>query len=172
MDNRILASVALLTSLFLTTISRAEDDWWTVKLEQLDYPQFSKAVSRVDEHLQKVQDLTELLAENSDNERFRKQNFIYVSQVPKGGSVTFKVKGSQLAQYTILNWDMQHIGFPNLVTTLKGYGFASRREILQLRLENLKLKNATEAEIKELEKSLKSLEQEIETYTSKTKWVD
>ena len=32
---------------------------------------------------------------------------------------------------------MQYIGFPNLVTQLKGYGYVTQREILQLRLENV-----------------------------------
>jgi len=170
MDNRILA-FTLLAVLLSTTVSQAED-WWKVRLDQFNHQKFSKAVSRVDEHFRKVQGLTRLLAENSDNERFRKRGFIYVSQVPEGKSVTFKVEGRKIAQYTILNWDTQHIGFPNLVTQLKGYGYVTQREILQLRLENLRLTDAPEAEIKKIEESLRNLEEEIKDFTSKTKWVD
>ena len=170
MDNRILASI-LLAVLLSTTVSHAED-WWKVRLDQFNHQKFSKAVSTVDEHFRKVQGLTRLLAENSDNELFRKRGFIYVSQVPKEKSITFKVEGSKIAQYTILDWDTQHIGFPNLVTQLKGYGYTTQREILQLRLENLRLKDAPEAEIKKLEESLRNLEEEIKDFTSKTAWVD
>ena len=170
MDNRILASI-LLAVLLSTTVSQAED-WWKVRLDQFNHQKFSKAVSTVDKHLRKVQGLTRLLAENSDNALFRKQGFMHVSQVPKEKSITFKVEGSKIAQYTILNWDMQYIGFPNLVTQLKGYGYVTQREILQLRLENLRLKDAPEAEIKKLEGSLRNLEEEIKDFTSKTKWVD
>jgi len=170
MDNRILA-FTLLAVLLSTTVSQAED-WWKVRLDQFNHQKFSKAVSRVDEHFRKVQGLTRLLAENSDNERFRKRGFMYVSQVPKEKSITFKVEGQKLAQYTILDWDMQYIGFPNLVTQLKGYGYTTQREILQLRLENLRLKDAPDAEIKKIEESLRNLEEEIKDFTSKTKWVD
>ena len=170
MDNRIFA-FTLLAVILSTTVSHAED-WWKVRLDQFNHQKFSKAVNTVDEHLRKVQGLTRLLAENSDNERFRKQGFIYVSKVPKEKSITFKVEGQKLAQYTILNWDSQYIGFPNLVTQLKGYGYVTQREILQLRLENLRLKDAPEAEIKKLEESLRNLEEEIKDFTSKTKWVD
>ena len=107
MDNRILASI-LLAVLLSATVSHAED-WWKVRLDQFNHQKYSKAVSTVDEHFRKVQGLTRLLAENSDNELFRKQGFIYVSQVPKGKSVTFKVEGQKLAQYTILNWDRQYV---------------------------------------------------------------
>ena len=170
MDNRILA-FTLLAVLLSTTVSQAED-WWKVRLDQFNHQKFSKAVSRVDEHFRKVQGLTRLLAENSDNEHFRKRGFIYVSQVPEGKSVTFKVEGQKIAQYTILNWDTQHIGFPNLVTQLKGYGYVTQSEILKLRLENLRLKDAPESEIKKIEESLRNLEEEIKDFTSKTKWVD
>ena len=59
-----------------------------------------------------------------------------------------------------------------LLAVLLGYGYTTQREILQLRLENLRLKDAPEAEIKKLEESLGNLEEEIKDFTSKTKWVD
>ena len=71
MDNRILA-FTLLAVLLSTTVSQAED-WRKVTLDQFNHQKFSKAVSTVDEHFRRVQGLTRLLAENSDNERFRKR---------------------------------------------------------------------------------------------------
>ena len=171
MKNRLLVLAVLSVVALLASFSQA-DEWWKVRMDQFNYEKYRRAVSRVNEHFREIERLTQLLAENSDDERFRKRGYIHFSQITEGQSITFKVDGGQLSQYTILNWGTQNIGFPNLVTQLKGYGYITQREILQLRLENLRLKNAPEPEIKELEESLKSLEDEIRVFTSKTTWVD
>lgn len=70
------------------------------------------------------------------------------------------------------NWDRNYIGIPNNLLRLEGYGLFTQRDIIRLKLENIRLKRVNKEDIVSLEKALSETEKQIETFVKKNNWVD
>jgi hypothetical protein len=157
----------------LSITSAQEDDWWQIKESQFDYDKYQEALGKIETNNQFLKDFTHLLVKSSDQAELRRIGDFRMRLIPEGEDVTFKTKGKNLKEFQqLLEWGGQHIGLANAVITLKGYGYVSQKQILELKIENLKLKHAPNVIIESTQKELEVLQAKIDAFTAATHWED
>jgi len=70
------------------------------------------------------------------------------------------------------NLERSYIGIPNSLLRLEGYSLLSQRDILRLKVENAKLRQASKEEINKLEEELQDIEKQIGVFLKENIWVD
>ncbi len=148
-----------------------EDEWWKLKADDraFSFTEFRKRAERVGSSLNNFADFTEVLIRNSN----LNQAVLNLSEISDDQVIIFKIKGKDLKRFSMdLLWEAQYIGFKNRMTTIKRYGYISQNEILELRLENLKLKGASQKEIEQIQVSLDEQQKQLQDFLSKGIWVD
>ena len=155
----------------LPSISSSEDRWWELQMndKRFGYENFMKIANRIEKHLDGFRDFSNLILSKSDlNQHIFRFNEIHPEQ-----DVSIKLKGKDLHRFqSSLLWEQQNIGFPNSLVAIKGYGLISQSKILELRIENLKLKGATQGEIDDVQASLEAVRAELQAFLSEQKWTD
>jgi len=164
----------ILTLLICTTTPIAQnDDWWKVKEDQLTYDKYTTTIDKLDTQLNNVKSFTSLLIKSSTNKQLQKRGIMDFRMIQSDSMATFQIPIKNLEQFkNHLSWDMQHIGFPNILTDLKGYGLVSQKQIQELKLENLKLKNASAEDIARTQTELQKAEENLNQFLSKRQRVD
>ncbi len=169
MKREILFSITVL--LLLPATSLSEDRWWELKMsdERFSYSSFTNTVAVTQKHLKAFRDLSELLLDNSDVP----QTITSFAQMEADEEIRIELIGKDLLRFSAsLDWAQQNIGFANMITVINGHGLISRNEMLRLRIENLQLKGAKQADIDTLQASLEKAEAALKTFLSKQKWSD
>lgn len=165
--------LALLLSTFITTSSAQDDEWAKVKAEQLTFEKYSATLNRLDTHLKNVKKFTYLMAKSSTKSQLKKRRIMDLRVFKSDSIATFQIPVQDLMKFrNHLSWEMQHIGFPNMITDLKGYGLVSQKQILELKLENLKLKQASKEEIANAHTELKQAEHNLNRFLQTRHRVD
>ena len=157
----------------LTTSSAQDDDWKKVKEDQLTFAKYYATLNRLDTHLDNVKKFTYLMAKSSTKSQLQKRQIMDLRVFKSDSIATFQIPVQDLLKFrNHLSWESQHIGFPNMVTDLKGYGLVSQKQILELKLENLKLKQASKEEIANAQTELQQAEHNLNQFLQKRQRVD
>jgi len=94
-----------------------------------------EAIGRFDqirEALNQFRDFTQTIFERSDLGSKHDVYVLYENSIPESALIVVGMTGKDFQRSGYLNWDMQHIGFPNWMKYLQGY-------IEYLELKNKKL---------------------------------
>ena len=172
MNRSLFISHALIPVLLVLVGRASAQDASDVTEENFTEALFHKSLKRTESALRGFRDLTRLMAKGSNRPDTKKTGFFYVHRIPKKDTITVTLTGEQLSGFPILNWDMQNIGFPYLITGLKGCGYVAQKRIRKLELENARLRDAPADEVKRLEWALASSEQRLEAFLAESRWSD
>ena len=171
---KLLNSTVVCTSFVLMFVlpssAPAEDRWWEVNDtdRRFTYESFTKTVKGVQKHLLAFRDFTAFLLENSDS-----PGVVSFSKILPEQAISIEFVGRNLARYgSSLSWEQQHLGFPNSLVVVEGYGLISRIEILSLKVENLSLKGAPQAEVDSVRVALSVAESDLQEFLSQRRWAD
>lgn len=168
--NSTIVYTALILLILLPPRASSEDRWWEVKAadRRFTYESFAETIMSVQKHLLAFRDFTAFLLENSDSPGVVDFNRISAEQ-----EISVEFKGKDLARYrSSLSWEQQNIGFPNSLVVVEGYGRISRTEILRLKVENLSLKGAPQAEVDSVRVALSVAESDLQEFLSQRIWTD
>jgi hypothetical protein len=163
--------IPLILVLLIPSISLSEDKWWELQVndKRFSYDNFMKNVKGIQKHLNGFRDFSDLILSKSD----LNQHIFIFNKIQPDQDVSIKLKGKDLHRFkSSLLWEQQNIGFPNSLTAIEGYGLISRNKILELKMENLKLKGASQGEIDNVQASLKKAHTELQAFLSEQKWTD
>jgi len=163
----------LFSGAFHAQAQSRHDHWSVVRAEQLsNHEKFAASVEWTRNRLMEVGEFTQLLMENSNLEQMSKGGGFDTYGLPADTTVVFKVRVGELDKYSILDWIVQNISFPNSMLRIAGYGLVSRAEILRLKVENAKLANAPADSTQKLELQYLEAQKALDEYLATQRWVD
>ena len=129
---------------------------------------FHSSAKRVGKYLNGFVDFTEMLTQYSDSENIRNSGNL-TFPVSKD-TLTITVPVDRLEKYDILGWSIQ--GFHNLAIGVEGYYLASKKEILELQIENMILQNADADTIREMQTHYRKAKRELDYFIATNSWSD
>jgi len=135
-----------------------------------------EAIGRLDqirEALVHFRDFTQTVFEKSDMDTKYDIYVLYENGIPDDAEITVGMTGEDFQRDGYLNWDMQHIGFPNWTKYIQGY-----IEYLELRNKKLThelaiLENRPAGTIDSLKTVILEEEERLfDTFLNEDAWVD
>jgi len=135
-----------------------------------------EAIGRFDqirEALFQFRDFTQTIFERSDLGSKHDIYVLYENSIPVDANVTVGLTGQDFQRDGYMNWDMQHIGFPNWTKYVQGYIEYLELKNKKLTLELLILKDQPADIIDSLRAEIDDEEERLQnSFLHEDEWVD
>lgn len=158
--------------LALLLSSSIEANQFQVKAEEFSWTEFTSSVKKAEKCLSEFRSVTNVLVEYSKSAPLRHLKYIHPDPPRPDTVQVIEVPTDKLLNHQCLGFEIQSIGFPNIITWITGYGFTARAENLKLLIENLKLEGASEDTIQAVELQYNQAQQEFEDFLNSRRWSD
>lgn len=133
----------------------------------------TRSLESISDGLEGYRDLVQLVRSKSNLQDTHGIRVIHEQNIPEDAEIVIRLTGRDLRSCKSIGWEVQNIGFPNFVQTVRAYMELQEYEKMRLQMRILELEGASAKILSVSENQIRTKRADWEAYfLDKSRWVD